>query len=275
MQRLGGGFSRLRLSFFPQLAANNIDKTPKPHCFKNINTNQLPVTWRSNTKAWMTSHIFTDLLKDFDQKMRLQQKNVLLFFDNAPSHPSTLRLTNDKLQMLPANCTLILQPLDQGVIQTLKLKYRKRLLRHVLMQLSAGKSRQEIVDSVNVLDACHWINTSMNDIQPSNIIKCFAKCGMKESVDVADPDTDDDDDDDVPLARLMEQLRDHDIPQSLSEQDYMYVNIDADVPVNHSIAPGSENRLKLMTVLWSNREPIQLSAIPGPTLMKSPLRLPS
>ena len=140
------------------------------------------------------------------------------------------------------------------------------------MQLSAGKSSQEIVDSVNVLDACHWISTSMNDIQPSKIIKCFAKGGMKESVDVADPDTDDDDDV-VPLALLIEQLRDHDIPQSLSEQDY--VNIDADVPVNHSVAPGSENRLKWMTVLWSNREPIQLSAIPGPTLMKSPLCLPS
>ena len=28
LQRLGGGFSQLRLSFFPQLAANNIDKTP-------------------------------------------------------------------------------------------------------------------------------------------------------------------------------------------------------------------------------------------------------
>ena len=97
---------------------------------------------------------------------------------------------------------------------------------------------------------------------------------MKESVDVADPDTDDDDDDHVPLTRLIEQLRDHDIPQSLSEQDY--VNIDADVPVNHSVAPSSENRIKWMTVLWSNREPIQISAIPGPTLMKkSPLSLPS
>ena len=123
-----------------------IEKTAKPHCFMNINTNQLPVTWQSNTKAWMTSHIFTDWLKDFDRKMRLQQRNVLLFLDNAPSHPSTLRLTNVKLQMVPANCTLILQPLDQGVIQTLKLKYCKRLLRHVLMQLSAGKSSQEIVD---------------------------------------------------------------------------------------------------------------------------------
>ena len=122
---------------------------------------------------------------------------------------------------------------------TLKLKYRKRPLRHVLMQLSAGKTSQEIVDSVNVLDACHWISTSMNDIQPSTIIKCFAKCGMKESLDVADPDTDDDDD--VTLARLIEQLRDHDIPQSLSEQHY--VNIDADVPVNHSVAPAWENRL--------------------------------
>ena len=42
LQRLGGGFSRLRLSFFAQLAANNIDKTPK-HI---ANSAWLNVIWR-------------------------------------------------------------------------------------------------------------------------------------------------------------------------------------------------------------------------------------
>jgi hypothetical protein len=59
--------------------------------------------------------------------MRQQNRHVLLFLDNAPSHPK-LTLNNVTLQFLPANTTSKSQPMDQGIIQALKLRYRRRQL---------------------------------------------------------------------------------------------------------------------------------------------------
>jgi hypothetical protein len=37
-----------------------IGKSRKPRCFKSVKITQLPVTWVSNQKAWMTSRLFQD-----------------------------------------------------------------------------------------------------------------------------------------------------------------------------------------------------------------------
>jgi hypothetical protein len=50
----------------------------------------LPVIYRNNKKAWMTSAIFEDWITRFDKKMRQQNRHVLLFLDNAPSHPQII-----------------------------------------------------------------------------------------------------------------------------------------------------------------------------------------
>jgi len=45
-----------------------IGKSKKPRCFKNVNVNQLGVTWVSNKKAWMTLSLMSDWLYKFDKK---------------------------------------------------------------------------------------------------------------------------------------------------------------------------------------------------------------
>ncbi|XP_033739339.1 tigger transposable element-derived protein 4-like [Pecten maximus] len=99
-------------------------KSTKQRCFKNINVNQLPLTWRANKKAWMTGQLFTEWVSELDRRMRLSRRNILLFLDNAPSHPN-VKLTNVKLAFFPVNTTPVLQPLDQGIIQAVKMVYRK------------------------------------------------------------------------------------------------------------------------------------------------------
>ncbi|XP_065357188.1 tigger transposable element-derived protein 4-like [Calliphora vicina] len=74
-----------------------IGKAAKPRAFRNINLTNLPVTWRSNKKAWMTSELMTDFLVQFDRKMQIQERKVLLFLDNATSHPRDLKLKNVKV----------------------------------------------------------------------------------------------------------------------------------------------------------------------------------
>ena len=64
-----------------------------------------------------------DWLKSFDRWTGCEKRKVLWFLDNAPSHPKQT-LQNVKLQILPANTTSVCQPMDQGIIQAMKRKYR-------------------------------------------------------------------------------------------------------------------------------------------------------
>jgi hypothetical protein len=67
-----------------------------------------------------------------------------MILDNASSHVvssievgkshgfSTLKLSNMTLVFLPPNVTSVVQPLDQGIIPSFKIQYKKKLLRWVL-----------------------------------------------------------------------------------------------------------------------------------------------
>ena len=57
---------------------------------------------------------------DFNRKMRLQKRNVLLFINNVPSHPKDQTYPNMKVHFFRANTTSKLQALDQGIKMCLK-----------------------------------------------------------------------------------------------------------------------------------------------------------
>ena len=63
-------------------------------------------------KAWMTTEIMIQVLTTSDRKLDVENREVLLFLDNAPSHRKTLQgnLKNIKLVFLLKNTTSQLQP---------------------------------------------------------------------------------------------------------------------------------------------------------------------
>ncbi|KAI8502235.1 hypothetical protein Bbelb_198230 [Branchiostoma belcheri] len=169
-----------------------IGKSAKPRCFKNVNLKTLPVIYRNNAKAWMNKELFVEWLRRLDKKMGRQKRKILLFADNAPSHPS-IRLKNVELKFFPPNTTSKLQPMDQGIIQTVKLKYRKRQLRRILRELENDKEATgpEIVKRVTVLDAIQWVRQAWDETEPETIKKCFGKAGFLEQRAVATSDPED------------------------------------------------------------------------------------
>ncbi|XP_041346709.1 tigger transposable element-derived protein 6-like [Gigantopelta aegis] len=221
-----------------------IGKAAKPRCFRNINVARLQVTWKSNKKAWMTGFLFTEWIKDFDKCMRLSKHKVLLLLDNATSHAST-KLTNVKVVFLPANTTSKLQPLDQGIIQAMKMGYRKRLLRSVIARLDSEEnvSSADVAKSVSVLDAVQWLKAAVKDVRTETVKRCFAKAGIRSA---ATPTNEDDDpDDDVHLSKLRElvvmangrlEIDDH---MSVEE----YSNMDFDLPVCENLEEDWEDTL--------------------------------
>ena len=110
-----------------------IHNSKRPRPFKNVDMNKLPVFWNSNKKAWMTTAVFEDWLevqfipevKKYCRRKRIEFK-ILLILDNCSSHPD-LSHVNENVQFLflPPNTTSLIQPMDQGVIATLKALYKK------------------------------------------------------------------------------------------------------------------------------------------------------
>lgn len=88
-----------------------IGKYAKPRCFNGMNPENFNIIWKSNKRAWMTREIMTEWLHQLDRKMKRRNRKILLFLDNATSHPD-ITLENVKLVFFPANCTSVIQPLD-------------------------------------------------------------------------------------------------------------------------------------------------------------------
>ncbi len=67
----------------------------------------------------MRSEIFDEFLKSLNKKMIKNNRKIALIVDNCTAHPF-VRLSNVKLIFLPPNTTSRLQPMDMGVIHSIK-----------------------------------------------------------------------------------------------------------------------------------------------------------
>ena len=101
-----------------------IGKAKNPRCFKNVKF--LPCRYRNQRKSWMDGKFFEELLRELDRKFAFEGTNVAFVVDNCPTHPhnDNLKAIKIKLYFLPPNTTSKAQPMDQGVIRSLKAKYR-------------------------------------------------------------------------------------------------------------------------------------------------------
>uniref|UniRef100_A0A4W3HV52 HTH CENPB-type domain-containing protein n=1 Tax=Callorhinchus milii TaxID=7868 RepID=A0A4W3HV52_CALMI len=152
-----------------------VGRSAEPRCFRNIGVGSLPVDYHGNRTSWLTSQVFEDYLRRFDRRLGGQSRQALLFLRNAPSHPD-LRLKNLKLVFFPPNATSALQPMDQGIIRSLKLRYREKQLNRVARELDGERSA--VSKGTTVLEAVYWISQSWADVDPGLITECFSKAGF-------------------------------------------------------------------------------------------------
>ena len=135
-----------------------------PRCFKNVNKSALPVKYYAQKNAWVDSGIFSEWFhKEFvpSVKKHMSEKSLqvkaLLLLDNAPAHPDeSVLLSSDKsikAMFLPPNTTALIQPMDQGELESLKRRYQKSLLRKLLLLDQEGDSMITFVKKINVKDA--------------------------------------------------------------------------------------------------------------------------
>ena len=111
----------------------------------------LPVIYTGQNNAWMNTEIFhTWFHNSFIPLVRThltsigQELKPVLVLDNCPAHPDSSELVSDDgkifAKYLPPGVTSIIQPMDQGVLQALKQRYKKKLLRQLLIEDENGVS---------------------------------------------------------------------------------------------------------------------------------------
>ena len=129
-----------------------IGRSTNPRCFKRGHMTSLRVTYESNNKACMTGELFAAWMRRVDNRMRRQNRPILLFLDNCGAHPH-MELENVKVVFLPPNTTSKLQPMDAGIIQN---------------TLSSWwtQTASDVAKKVTVLDAILWLIGNDQQVLP-------------------------------------------------------------------------------------------------------------
>nr|XP_047142814.1 tigger transposable element-derived protein 4-like [Hydra vulgaris] len=151
----GGKNSKVRLTGIAEGSATGeklpmfvIGKSKNPRCFKHIK--QLPCTYKNQLKSWMTGDLFTEWVMKLDSFFCAQDRKVALLVDNCSAHPHIEGLSNINLIFFPPNTTSVLQPMDQGVIRSLKAHYRHKIVRdchQLLKKASVSKTNKSIEEA--------------------------------------------------------------------------------------------------------------------------------
>ena len=97
-----------------------------------------------------------------------------------------------KIIFLPKNTTSRLQPLDAGIIQNFKVKYRKRLVKYGLARIQEDVSATQVVKSAYVLVAIRWLQEACKEVNNLTIKNCFEKCAIKRDNELMEVREDDD-----------------------------------------------------------------------------------
>lgn len=159
-----------------------VGKSKHPRCFKGVR--MLPVTYHANGKAWMTQAIFETWLREEDRRFAQQNRKVIFIVDQCPAHGQVDRLKSISLEFLPPNATAIIQPMDQGIIQNLKVLYRRQVLQRMLLCADNKKDY-----NVDLLSALHILTNAWECVKVSTVQRCFHHAGF--SIQEVLPDEED------------------------------------------------------------------------------------
>lgn len=140
-----------------------IGRYENPTCFKNIK--KLPVEYKANNKAWITSKIFLDWLFKWDNQLMHENRKILLILDDCPAHVST-NLSNIELLFRPNSPSTL-----QSVIKNFKTYFRKCLI------FDRNKN-QNPKPELTLLDAIHSMHKAWMCVTEDTVKNCFQRAGL-------------------------------------------------------------------------------------------------
>jgi hypothetical protein len=136
----------------------------------------------------MTGIICKEYLQWLNNKIQGKGRKVLLLMDNFSGHELAVQLvsslqglSNVQIAWLPPNTTSAWQPMDQWIIASFKLQYRKLWIGLMLREYEANKNLQK---TVNLLKAVQWTRAAWElSVTKDTIKRCWLKSTLIKKLD--------------------------------------------------------------------------------------------
>ncbi len=180
----------------------NMDRTEKLPCViigtvkqlmclrqYNMETSEMPCWYYHNDKAWMMGFLFNEIMRHINARMQAQDQKILMVMDNMSMHHVGATYSNVELLFLPPNTTLITQPMDLGIIRSVKCHYRRFLANMYLVEAENHEDPVKLIQSLNIKQAVDIVTRCWSKVSPGLIANCFrhARFVKPDSPDAAVP----------------------------------------------------------------------------------------
>ena len=97
----------------------------------------------------MDEALFEEWVRGMDKKFSSEGKKVASVIYNCPAYPQIENFKSIKLFFLPLNTTSQNQPMDQGMISSLKAQYRKNVVPKIILSVEKKKNSPKNTRNVN------------------------------------------------------------------------------------------------------------------------------
>lgn len=135
----------------------------------------MPVKYVANLKAWMTREI-SDWLKQFSEDIKRQGCKICRQLDNCcANHVEGHQLSNIELQYFPANCTLLIQPLEKRVLNSFKWCCFRRLIDKILLDIRLKRQTK-----ISIYQAIEMLAASWQEVEAETVANCFVKAQISK-----------------------------------------------------------------------------------------------
>ena len=157
-----------------------IGKAKNPRCFKNVCRDSLPVVYKNQSNAWVNTQIFANcfhrnfvpMVSKRLRELGVEPKAVLLL-DNCSAHPNEDELVSSdgkiRAKFLPPNVASLIQPMDQGVLESIKRHYKRKILEKLILQDSEGVPILDFLRGINMLQISNIIAVCWDEISAQTL----------------------------------------------------------------------------------------------------------
>ena len=121
--------------------------------------------------------MFEERVKVVDRNFGAQKRKITVIIDNSPAHPDVPALDWVELIFLLPNTTSITQPMNQGIIRSLKAKYRSLTVKKQIDALEKGNQ----LPKFSILSAMSMLTKALNSIPEITFMNCLKKSVTSEN----------------------------------------------------------------------------------------------
>ncbi|KAF7359013.1 DDE-domain-containing protein [Mycena sanguinolenta] len=154
-----------------------IGKAKQPRSFQRRTARALGFLYRNNAKAWMTTILYQEWIRNWDAELRLAGRQILLLQDNFSAHVPPDDLTNITVESFTANLTSHVQPLDQGIIRCFKAHYRSHFTQRAMDNYDRGVTPAKIYD-IDQLQGMRLAMPAWEAVSATTIKNCWIHSGI-------------------------------------------------------------------------------------------------